>query len=63
MRPSERQPRAAAVRNSSFAGVILAKAAFFEIDKEKNDVDSRNIDRQFFYAQAQTLRKLARILL
>ncbi|MDX8497691.1 hypothetical protein RFM99_04605 [Mesorhizobium sp. VK4C] len=35
---------AIAVRNSSFAGAILAKAAFFQIDENKYDAFGRNID-------------------
>ncbi|WP_292322701.1 hypothetical protein [Mesorhizobium sp.] len=45
MRASERRPGAAAVRNSPFAGVILATAAFSQIDEKKCDTSGRNIDR------------------
>jgi hypothetical protein len=37
-----------AVRNSPFAGAILAKAAFFRIGKKNNDTGSRNIDTRPF---------------
>ncbi|WP_172833631.1 hypothetical protein [Mesorhizobium sp. ORS 3428] len=47
MRASERQRDAMAVRNSSFAGAILAKAAFFKITKEKSDTIGRNINSWF----------------
>jgi len=33
-----------AVRNSSFAGAILAKAAFFQIHGKKYDAAGRNVD-------------------
>ncbi|MGX8013106.1 hypothetical protein ACVDG8_031090 [Mesorhizobium sp. ORM8.1] len=44
MRASERPQARTAVRIPSFAGAILAKAAFFEIDNDKSDRQGRNID-------------------
>jgi hypothetical protein len=44
MPASERQHPDTAVRNPPFAGVILAKAAFFEIDNDKSDRQGRNIN-------------------
>jgi hypothetical protein len=61
MHASERQHHVRAVRNSPSTGVILAKAAFFKIDEEDSDTDSRNIDTRFFRAPASALRKRARL--
>jgi hypothetical protein len=44
MRASERPQARTAVRIPSFAGAILAKAAFFEIDNDKSDRRGRNIN-------------------
>jgi hypothetical protein len=63
MRASERRHSMRAVRNSPFAGVILAKAAFFKIDEENSDTAGRNIDTRLFRASASTLRNRARLLL
>lgn len=46
-----------AVRNSPFAGVILAKAAFFKIDEKNGDANSRNIDIRFFALPAPRVKE------
>ncbi|MDX8445150.1 hypothetical protein [Mesorhizobium captivum] len=63
MRASERRHGVAAVRNSSFIDVILATAAFFQIDEKKYDAFGRNIDTTKIKAPWPTLRKLERLLL
>ncbi|MDX8511745.1 hypothetical protein [Mesorhizobium captivum] len=54
---------AIAVRNSSFAGAILATAAFFQVDEKKYDAFGRNIDTARMGAPQPALRKLERLLL
>jgi hypothetical protein len=44
MPASERRHPDVAVRNPPFAGVILAKAAFLNLNEDKNDARGRNND-------------------
>jgi hypothetical protein len=48
MLASERQRDPGAVRNSPFAAVILATAAFLKNSEEHSDTEGRNIDSRLF---------------